>query len=129
MPTPEQIFDEARKLYPGIKRGNGTEFANFTKKNKRWREILPRLLPAIQAQIDWRSSANGEWRPSWKSFPAWINQSWWEINVQTQQKTIKRCFICKNYGDTRKINVQWSNATCEFPVCPVCFRAGKHKKI
>ncbi len=129
MPTPEQIFDAARKLYPGIKRGNTVEFTNFTKKHKRWREILPQLLPAIQAQIDWRTTSKGDFRPGWKYFSSWINQSFWEINVQTQKKTIKRCFICNNYGETKLAVVEYSNATCELPVCPVCFRAGKHKKI
>ncbi len=128
MQTPEQIFDEARKLYPNPqKRGNTTEFANFKKKNKRWREILPLLLPAIKAQIDWREAAKSEWRPSWKSFPAWINQKWWEFSPETQKKTIKRCFICGNYGETKLVINEYSNATCELPVCPVCILAGKHK--
>ncbi len=130
MPTPEQIFDEARKLYPNPqKRGLSTEFTNFKKKYKCWREFLPLLLPAVQAQIAWRETAKGEWRPPWKNFPSWINQRWWEFSPITQQKTIKRCFICNNYGETKLAVVEYSNATCELPVCPVCFRAGKHKNI
>lgn len=117
--TPEQTFDIARKLYPSQeKRGNEKEFANFVKKNKDWCEILPQLLPAIQAQIEWRENRKGEWRPAWKNFPTWINTSWWEFSPVTEQKTIKRCYVCKNYGET-KLGIV-ANKTCQVHLCKNC---------
>jgi len=72
------VFDEARKLFPGTKRKCQTEFGNFIKKHKNWRGFLPLLKPAIEQQIKWRQDANGEFRPSWKNFQTWINNSCWE---------------------------------------------------
>ncbi len=76
------IFDIARKLCGGTKRGNATEFENFVKKHKDWKESLGLLLPAIQNQLDWRLAANGEFRPQWKNFRTWINQRCWEDEVK-----------------------------------------------
>ncbi len=81
-PDPSRLeFDEARKLYPGTKRGLETEFANFRKKHKDWRAVLPDLVPAMklimadrQAKID-----RAEWVPDqWPHFQTWINQRRWE---------------------------------------------------
>ncbi len=47
-----QIFNEFRKIYPGIKRGNKTEFENFCKKHKDWKEVLPLLKESILKQIE-----------------------------------------------------------------------------
>ena len=114
----EKIFDQARKLYPGVKRGNETEFANFTKKHKRWREILPLLLPAIQAQIEWMDVPKGVFRPGWKHFATWINQSFWEFSPVTKQKTIKRCYACKKVSETKPGIVALK--TCKVPLCENC---------
>ena len=122
--TPEEQFDIARKLYPNPqKRGLETEFANFVKKNKNWREIVPLLLPAIQAQIEWRLNARGEWRPPWKIFPTWINQRWWEFSPKTQQMTIKKCYVCKKNGETRLGIVP--NKTCKVHICKNCWEISK----
>ncbi len=81
------IFDEARKLFPGTKRGLQTEYSNFTHRCKRptagqlpfiLAEVLPLLKPAVEAQIAWRQNANGEFRPAWKNFTTWINKRCWE---------------------------------------------------
>jgi len=82
-------FDEARRFYPGVKRGNDREFKNFCKKNKDWREALPLLLPAITKQIVWREKANGEFRPPWKNFQTWINQGCWEDELPAPRKPIE----------------------------------------
>ncbi len=80
--TKAEIFNSARKLYPGTKLGNKIEFANFKKKNKKtWEKILPLLKPAIQKQIEWRET--DEWRPLWKMFQTWINQSCWQYELST----------------------------------------------
>jgi hypothetical protein len=78
---PEEVFDKARKLYPGTRRGNETEFANFKKKHKDWKEVLPLLFPAIEKQIKWKETAraNGlRFVRLWKIFQTWINQRCWE---------------------------------------------------
>lgn len=90
-------FNEARTLYPGTKRGNPTEFANFKKKHGDWKTIIPLLLPAIQKQKQWRSEANGEFRPPWKIFATWINNSCWEDSVDIAEATAdnKACITCQ----------------------------------
>ena len=71
--TPE--FDEARKFYPGVKRGLDTEFANFKKKHKDWKEVVPLLKPAIEKQKSLKSWQGG-YVPH---FQTWLNQRRWEI--------------------------------------------------
>lgn len=73
----KDIFNSARKIYLGRKRGNDTEFANFAKKHKDWREVLPILEPTIRKQIEARAASNG-FVPEWKHFATWINQRCWE---------------------------------------------------
>lgn len=77
------IFDQARKLFRGTKRGNQTEFNNFTKKHKDWEEKLPLLKPAIENQILWREQDNRYW----KNFQTWINQSCWEEERGAHKET------------------------------------------
>ncbi len=96
--TLEDQFEQARKLYPGTTRGLPTEFDNF-RKHKDWKDILPLLIPAIEAQIAWRKSAkNGEFREAWKHFRTWINQSWWEMEppvAETEQDNKTRLYPIK----------------------------------
>lgn len=74
------VFEEARTAFPGTKRGFDTEYNNFTRKHKDWRNILPLLKPAIKAQIAdrQRKKITGEFVPSWKHFRTWINNRCWE---------------------------------------------------
>ena len=83
----KEVFEVARLIYPGTKRRLDTEFKNFTKKHKNWREILPLLKPAIESQIAWRVNANGKFRPDWKNFPTWINNHGWEEELGASSKT------------------------------------------
>ncbi len=80
------IFDEARKLYSGSKKGLKTEYSNFVWRSKHpiagkpkfvIAEVLPLLKPAIDQQIIWRK-ADGRY---WKNFQTWINQRCWEEEV------------------------------------------------
>ncbi|HML74728.1 MAG TPA: hypothetical protein PKB02_09560, partial [Anaerohalosphaeraceae bacterium] len=68
----KNIFNEARLLFPGSKRGNDTEFDNFTNA-KDWREVLPKLLPAIQREISHKKylTDSGKFCPAWKNFKTW----------------------------------------------------------
>ncbi len=93
----KDIFNLARTLYPGSKLGNESEYANFIWRSKHplpgkamfnAKEVLPRLLVAVKAQIQWRADCNGEFRPEWKHFQAWINNRWWEMELP------KSKFIC-----------------------------------
>ena len=74
------LFDSARQAYPGTKRGLDTELANFRKQHADWRDILPRLLPAINQQtlVKQRLTAAGEFCPVWKNLSTLINQRCWE---------------------------------------------------
>lgn len=81
-------FEEARKIYKGTKRGLDTEFNNFTKKHKNWRNIIPLLKPAILKQIEWRKQD----KRYWKNFQTWINNSCWEEEVVDKKETIDEQF-------------------------------------
>lgn len=91
-------FEEARKLYPGTKRGNAPEWANFEKKyKKRLNEICPLLKPAIEAQIAHRAALErkGQFVPPWKHFRTWINGEWWTEEVpQDGKPKRKKCGLC-----------------------------------
>lgn len=82
MDTKEQeaMFREALTSYPGTKRGFNTEFYNFVRKHKDWKEVLPLLLPAISKQQkvhEWLKG-NNSFCPPWKHFQTWINNRCWE---------------------------------------------------
>ncbi|MFX1588985.1 MAG: hypothetical protein ACFFC1_12575, partial [Promethearchaeota archaeon] len=76
-------FDNIRKLYPGTKRGLETEFNNFKKKHKDWKEVLSLLKNAIEKQKAWRfrRKVNKQFAPEWQNFQTWINQRSWEMEL------------------------------------------------
>lgn len=79
--NPEIVFDEFRKLYPGTKRGNDTEYNNFKKHHPDWKEVLPLLKPSVESQISTRDSMTQnkvKFIPSWKNLQTWINNRCWE---------------------------------------------------
>lgn len=82
----EQLFDKFRKAYKGSKRGLPTEFTNFKKKHKDWREVLPILLPAYEAQQAKRNAAReqGCFVPQEKNLQTYINQRCWEAEEYFQ---------------------------------------------
>ena len=77
----KEVFEQARKLYKGSKRGHKTEFENLKKKHKDWKEVIPLFKSAIEAEIQWRLDANGEFRPGWQNFKTWINNRSWELEL------------------------------------------------
>ena len=83
-------FDEFRKLYPGTKRGNETEFKNF-QKHKDWQIVLPLLKTAIEKQIEARieKKKSGGFIPEWKNLQTWINKRCWEEEITQQNTEIK----------------------------------------
>jgi len=75
----KEIFNKFRIIYPGTKRGIDTEFNNFIKKHKDWKEVLPLLLITVENQIKYReNTAPGTFIPQWKNLQTWINQRCWE---------------------------------------------------
>ena len=80
----EIIFDNFRKNYPGIKRGLKTEFENYKKKHKDWKEVLNLLFPATDNQIKVRElkRQKHEFVPEWKNLSTWINQRCWEEETE-----------------------------------------------
>lgn len=75
----KEKFEEARKAYPGTKRGLDVEWDNFRRKNKRTAEIVPLLLPAIRLEERFKSECARVRAhvPPWKNFATWINNSCW----------------------------------------------------
>ena len=75
-----EVFDVARRYWPGVKRGGRTEFNNFRRKHKDWKKALPLLKPAIEEQ-EYRRVAmakKGDFVPARKHFQTWINNRCWE---------------------------------------------------
>jgi DNA-binding Lrp family transcriptional regulator len=74
------IFGVFRKAYQGSKRGNETEFENFKKKTKDWREVLPDLTALLKCQENQRDclAAASQFVPPWKNLQTWINNRCWE---------------------------------------------------
>jgi uncharacterized protein YdaU (DUF1376 family) len=83
------VFENFRKLYPGTKRGYLTEFENFKKKNKDWKDVLPKLNDSLNEQIKARNrkkSMNG-FVPEWKHLQTYLNNRCWEeeITIKNEQ--------------------------------------------
>jgi len=83
----KEMFDIFRKNYPGTKRGNETEFDNFIKKHKDWKQILPLLINRLNYQIEAKELQlqNTKWTARWKHLSTWINQRGWEIHINTEE--------------------------------------------
>lgn len=81
------IFDEARKLYKGIKRGLDVEFNNYAYTSERskmketdWRETIHLLKPAIERLENYYKylADTKQFVPPLKHFRTWINQRCWD---------------------------------------------------
>ena len=112
------LFEEARKLYPGTKRGHDVEYQNFRKKYRMKQDkIIPLLKPAIEAQIAFRESQRKkqEWTPGWKHFATWINGAWWtEEMPQSNKPKPRRCQFC---GDPPSVHMQGKGWRCGAADC------------
>lgn len=107
MTAVQQQFEEARKLFPGKKRGFKTEWDNFVKKNKDYKEVIEKLLPAIQYYINylnWQHTIN-EFAQRPCAFAVWTNQRRWEEeypDYDTYLKEKKSRSPIYNPGDDRE---------------------------
>lgn len=83
------MFDIFRKAYLGNKNGIGTEFDNFKKKHKDWKQVLPELMDLLTCQINQREALrkSGQFVPEWKHLSTWINNRCWE---EEYQKPVKK---------------------------------------
>lgn len=106
----EKLFDEFRKAYPTQKRGLQTEFANFKKKHKDWKEVLPLLLPAIQAEIAWHEEKQRkkEFCPQYKNFQTWINQRCWEQEFVLEDPPVSSSPVKPKDGELNDKGQVWS---------------------
>lgn len=77
-------FELFRKRYPGTKRGLDTEFENFKKKHKDYKEVVSLLAPALEALITWREQKKmvGQFVPEYANLSTWINQRRWEVELE-----------------------------------------------
>ena len=79
----ERMFDEFRRVYRGTKRGLRTEFDNFRKKHKDWREVLEHILGDYMHQIQILDANReaGAFVPHPKNLQTYINQRCWEDEI------------------------------------------------
>lgn len=87
MEEEREIFDIFRKEYPGKKKGNDTEYLNFIKRHKDWKDILPLLSERLVYQKEARAvrAENKLFNASWKDLQTWINQRCWEDIINTEE--------------------------------------------
>ncbi len=113
-------FEQARKLYPGRKRGFGQEWENFRKKyGMKMTAICPLLKPAIEAQIAYRATTK-DWCPQWKHFATWINGGWWTEEVpQTDKPKTMKCGKCGK-PTTHSIFVYFEDGARNVYRCDAC---------
>lgn len=80
-------FEEFRKLYPGEKRGLEVELQGFIKHHSDWKEIVPKLLPALQEQIKTKeiNHKNGAFVATWKHLKTYLYNSSWEALIPLEQ--------------------------------------------
>lgn len=95
----KETFELFRKKYPGTKKGLDTEFANFKKKHKDWKEAISILEPALEKQIQTREALTTakKFVPEWKHLRTWINQrSWEEEPAKAQKKSLDEIYLEMN---------------------------------
>lgn len=108
----EDIFEAFRKIYKGSKRGLQTEFANFKKKHKDWREVLPNLKTLYEQQLAIKEDARnrGCFVPQEKNLSTYLNQRCWEeeLNFENNGKYISEA------ERARRSYQELSNEICDF---------------
>lgn len=86
----ELMFDEFRKIYKGNYRGLKTEFENFKKKHKDWKDVLPTLKQTYEKQLAIKEEARsrGCFVPNEKNLSTYLNQRCWEeeLNFENNER-------------------------------------------
>lgn len=75
-----EAFRRKYKEYGGSARGFETEFENFKKKNKDWKDVIPMLMYCLNTENEARTQAQryGEFFPQMKNLQTYLNQRSWE---------------------------------------------------
>lgn len=89
-------FEDFRKKYPGKKRGLDTEYANFQKKHKDWRAVIPILDSAVEAYI---AQMRGQPQQYIKHLQTWLNNRCWE-DEYPESPTLPENTLKTRYNDT-----------------------------
>ena len=123
----EQMFDEARKLYPGEKRGFQKEYQNFRSKHRmQIKDIVPLMLPNISRRIAFYSECTEKdmWHAEWPHFQTWINQGRWEqeppVIKPARKRSVPTCMFCNNPSTVR---IDGAGERCSDPECVKKFNA------
>jgi len=114
----ENDFEDFWKIYP----------RKIEKKKAQaiWKQIKPsdeqksKICSAVEAQIKWRVTANGEFRPEWPHPTTWLRGERWNDELHSGNggraspaiqaaPLIKKCGVCGREYDRRKIST-----------CPTC---------
>ena len=85
-PEERQLFDDFRLRYSGKKRGFDTEFNNFRKKHKDWKQVL-----TILVDLKLEFGTEKRFIPHFQTF---INQRKWEMMLE-----VKETKESKPYGE------------------------------
>ena len=95
----KEKFNSFRVKYQGTKKGNDTEFANFIKKHKDWKDILEIIENKLDYQIVARKiiADKKQFVPEWKNLATWINGKHWEDEYNTTIATQKKSEV-PSYG-------------------------------
>ena len=85
----KEEFDIFRKSYQGVKKGLDTEFNDFKKKHKDYKEVIPDLLAILKCQVNQRETLkmNKQFVPEWKHLKTWLSQRCWEEETESQPET------------------------------------------
>ena len=117
----EAMFEAARKLYPGEKRGFQKEYQNFRSKYRmQIREIVPLMIPNITRRIAFNADCDKRdmWRADWPHFKTWINQGRWEqeppVAESTPKRRVQTCMFCNNPSTVR---MDTKGARCSSDEC------------
>ena len=83
-PEIKDMFVTFYKSYHGTKNGLDRTLRDFIKKNPDYVELIPRLMPALEAELEWRKMAGaaGMFVPEPKNLNTWLNQECWDQVLQ-----------------------------------------------
>lgn len=105
------LFEEFRKIYLGTKRGLDVEFANFCKKHKDWREVLPYLKVNYERQIEAKKSQRGSIDPRYeKHLQTYINQRCWEEEISYGSNQTTNTKANNQQNDTLRRISDWAHS-------------------
>ncbi len=101
-------FETFYKLYPGTKRNYDTEYENYKKKYKNWKDLLPQLFSGLEKQIKSKIilKNNEKFVPGWKHLKTYINNRSWEevipTNISEQLNQVNKSNSLEDTINSRK---------------------------